>query len=274
MAARDIFRFINDVDKATLQGIVERLEFRGRNPTFRGWLEAYLGELIMPGINKVLVLGCGTGVEVRCLANLNGFAGHIVGVDHSPQLIEVAKANASAERIGHRTEFFVGDVHHLDFADATFDTVIAHTLISHVPEPLNVLKEAARMVKRGGRIAIFDGDYASWTFGYSDPLFAKAMEEAIISSMVNNPRVMRSIPGLLARSGWKLLSVTPHLLAEIGKGSFFLSAMETYGILPLKFGLLPETQVNAWLDEQRSNHEEGVFFASGNYYTYMADRIE
>jgi pimeloyl-ACP methyl ester carboxylesterase len=116
--------------------------------------------------------------------------------------------------------------------------------------------------------------HPSWTFGYSDPLFAKAMEEAIISSMVNNPRVMRSIPGLLARSGWKLLSVTPHLLAEIGKGSFFLSAMETYGILPLKFGLLPETQVNAWLDEQRSNHEEGVFFASGNYYTYMAERIE
>jgi SAM-dependent methyltransferase len=272
MAARDIFRHINDLDNSTIEKIVDRLEFRGQDPTFSGWMNDYLMQLAKPGIDKVLALGCGTGVEVRCLAALPGFSGNIIGIDHSPALIEVAKEKATMAAISHQVEFAVGDVHQLDFADGTFDAVIAHTLISHVPEPLTVLREAARIVKPGSKMGIFDGDYASWTFGYSDPEFAKEMEEAIINSMVNNPRVMRTIPKMLIETGWTLKFATPHLLAEIGRGSFFLSAMETYGPLPLKLGLLPENRVNAWLDEQRHNHEEGVFFAAGNYYTIIAER--
>lgn len=58
-------------------------------------------------------------------------------------------------------EFRVGDVHGLGFADASFDAVIAHTLLSHVTDPLAVLKEAARLVQLEGPVVIFDGDYAS-----------------------------------------------------------------------------------------------------------------
>ena len=64
--------------------------------------------------------------------------------------------------------FIVGDAHDLDFAAASFDAVVAHTLLSHVRDPLAVLAEAARVVRPGGTVAIFDGDYASLTFGSSD----------------------------------------------------------------------------------------------------------
>jgi len=272
MKSQDIFRYINEQDDGTLNRIIERLEFRGRNPTFRGWLESYLQQLALPSLAQVLVLGCGTGVEVRCLAAQPNFSGHVVGIDHSPALIEAARRFTAQDRIYQRVEFQVGDVHQLDFTDATFDAVIAHTLISHVADPLAVLQEAVRVVKPKGQIAIFDGDYASWTFGYSDPVFAKTMDEAIVTSIVNNPRVMRTLPRLLPQSGWTLQATTPHLLAEIGRGSFFLSAAETYGPLPAKAGLLPADQVDAWLAEQQHNHDEGTFFAAGNYYTFLARR--
>jgi len=69
--------------------------------------------------------------------------------------------------------------------------------MSHLVDPLAVIKEAGRIVRPNCQIAIFDGDYASWTFGYSDPDFAKTMDETLIGFIVNNPRVMRTMPRLL-----------------------------------------------------------------------------
>jgi SAM-dependent methyltransferase len=273
MASRDIFRYITEQDKSTLDRIIERMEFRGKNPVFRGWLMEYLGKLKVTAMGEVLALGCGTGVEIRSLLSQSGFFGRVVGIDLSPELIDAAYHFSIDEGIDGRVEYYVGDVHNLEFTDSRFEAVIAHTLISHVAEPLTVLREAARVVKPGGQIVIFDGDYASWSFGHSDPEFGKTMEEAMIASMVNNPRIMRTLPHLLRDAGLQLESVTPHHLAEIGKGNFFISAIETYGPLPGEAGLIPKEKVNAWLKEQIRNDEKGIFFGSGNYYTYIAKRI-
>lgn len=94
------------------------------------------------------------------------------------------------------------------------------------------LPPAARDVKPGGQIVIFDGDYASWSCGYSEPDFAKQMDGAIVASIVNKPQVMRTLPRLLVEAGLSLEQVTPHIFAEVGTGSFFMSAVEAYGPLP------------------------------------------
>jgi ubiquinone/menaquinone biosynthesis C-methylase UbiE len=61
----------------------------------------------------------------------------------------------------------------LDIHDASVDAVVAHTFVSHVQEAVTVLKEAGRVVKPGGLIAVFDGDYASLTFALDDPVQSK-----------------------------------------------------------------------------------------------------
>jgi ubiquinone/menaquinone biosynthesis C-methylase UbiE len=272
MTARDIYRFINELEDDTIQKIIERLEFRGKDPTFSGWLKTYLNKLELEPSAHVLALGCGTGIEVRGLAGRSGFSGHIVGIDQSPALIEAAHQFAKQEGLNQRVEFLVGDVHNLEYADDSFDAVIAHTLMSHLVNPLAVIKEAARIVRPNCQIAIFDGDYASLTFGYSDPNFAKTMDETLIGFIVNNPRVMRTIPRLLSQADLTLEETIPHIFAEVGTGSFFLGAEETYAPLIAQAGLLPGDQVENWLAEQQKTHEEGTFFASGNYYTYLARR--
>ena len=273
MAARDIYRFINELDNDTIQQIIERLEFRGKDPTFKGWLETYLNKLELEPSARVLALGCGTGIEVRALAGRSGFTGHIVGIDQSPALIEAAHQFAKQEGLDQHVEFLVGDVYNLDYGDASYDAVIAHTLISHVADPLAVIEETTRLTQPKCQIAIFDGDYASWSFAYSDPNFAKKVDETLVGFIVNNPSVMRTLPRLLKHAGLALEEMTPHILAEVGKGSFFLGAAETYAPLLVKAGLLPEDQMVDWLNEQRRSHEEGTFFAAGNYYTYIARRI-
>lgn len=273
MAARDIYRFINEQDDNTMQRIIDRLEFRGKDPTFRGWLEAYLDKLEITQPAQILMLGCGTGVEVRILAGRSDFSGSVLGVDISPALIEAARQFAVEDGVDQNVDFQVGDAHSLEYADNSFDVVIAHTLMSHLENPLAVIKEAARIVRPNCPIAIFDGDYASWTFGYSDPDFGKTMDETLIGFIVNNPRVMRTIPMLLSQAGLTLEETIPHIFTEAGTGSFFLGAAETYAPLIAQVGLLPADQVENWLKEQQNNIEEGIFFASGNYYTYLARRV-
>src|SRR5215472_12112339 len=204
MTARDAMRFINDQDETTLQNFVKRLEFRGKDPTFLKMRDAYFDKLPLASAASVLDLGCGTGVVGRALAKRETFSGRIVGVDLSPTFVSEGRRLAKDEHVDHRIEFQVGDVHALDYGDASFDIVIAHTLISHVTDPLSVLKEAARVTRPAGAVAIFDGDYASWTFGYPDPSVAKAMDEALIATIVNNPRVMRDLPRLLRQAGLEM----------------------------------------------------------------------
>ena len=68
--------------------------------------------------------------------------------------------------------FVEGDAKALPLADGSFDAVVFHTTLCHVPDPEIALGEALRVLRRGGRLAIFDGDYATVTCatGCSDPL--------------------------------------------------------------------------------------------------------
>jgi SAM-dependent methyltransferase len=272
MNARDAMEFVNDQDEATLQRFVERLEFRGRDPTFVGYREAYLEKMALARAAEVLDLGCGTGVVTRALASRDGFSGRVTGIEQSPAFVAVAQRLAADEGVGDRTEFHVGDVHALDLPDASVDAVIAHTTMSHVTDPLTVLEEAARVLRPGGAFAAFDGDYASWTFGYGDHDIARAMEDALLAAVVSKPRVMRDMPRLVRDAGLRLADVGAHVYADVGQSTFFLGAAESYAPLVVGAGLVPAEDVDAWLAGLRRASEEGVFFAACNYYAYVATR--
>jgi SAM-dependent methyltransferase len=272
MAARDAMTYINEMDEKTVQMFIDRLEFRGKDPTFIHYRDAYVAQMHLSPTAEVLEIGCGTGVVARAIAARPGFTGQVTGIDQSPAFIAAAQRLAVEAGVEQRTVFQVGDVHALDFPDARFDAAVAHTLISHVLDPLTVLQEAARVVRPGGTVAVFDGDYASWTFACADHALGKAMEEGIIAAVVNQPRVMRDMPRLLHQAGLERTDTLAYVYADIGKGTFFPGAMEGYAPLVAREGLVPAEQVEAWLTEQRRAMEEGVFFAACNYYAYIARR--
>lgn len=272
MTARDPHRFVNELDEATVQSLINRLERRGRDRAFTTLCEAYLDRLKLPPSAQVLDLGCGTGVVARAVARREGFSGRVVGIDHSPRFVEAARRLAAEEGVDKRVEFEVGDAHALADADGRFDAVIAHTLISHVTEPLTILKEAARVVRPGGMVAIFDGDYASLTYACPDRALGKAMDEGLMTATFNNPLVMRDLPHLLPQVGLELIDAVADVVAEIGTGSYFVTFAETYAPLVSRAGLLPPETVDRWLADQRRALEQGTFFAACNYYTYLARR--
>ena len=271
---RDIFRLAPTMDAAVLETIVARLEARGTDSGYASLSQAYLPLLPLSGAGRILALGCGTGVEVRALARLTEPDTAIVGIDHSPTLIETARRLTADEGLSDNVSYEVGDAHHVDHLDGDVDIVILHTLISHVDDPLQVLREAHRVVRPGGTVAVFDGDYASLTFAHPDHALAKAIEEKLMQLIVANPRVMRDMPRLLREARLTLVRATGALYADIGASNFWVNAAQSYGTLLARSGLLPEAVADDWRTFQTRSVDDNTFFGASTYYTYLMRRPE
>jgi len=262
------------MDAVVLETIAARLEFRGTDEGFARRSQAYFPRLPLPHARRILALGCGTGIEVRALRRLTRPETAITGVDHSPALIDAARRLTADEGLSDNVTYQVGDAHHTPHGDEEFDIVVMHTLISHVDDPLQVLREARRLVRPGGTVAIFDGDYASLTFAYPDHALAKTIEEKLIQLIVANPRIMRDLPRLLREVGLELVQAEGTLYADIGTSRFWVSATESYGVLLARSGLLPQALVDDWRAFHVQSVADNIFFGASNYYTYLTRRPE
>jgi ubiquinone/menaquinone biosynthesis C-methylase UbiE len=268
----DIFRLAPSMDAAVLETIAARLEFRGIDQGYAQRSQAYFSRLPLAQTRRILALGCGTGIEVRALRRATQPDTAITGLDHSPALIDAARRLTTEEGLAGNVTYQVGDAHHAPYGDGEFDVVTLHTLISHVDDPPQVLREARRLVRPGGTVAIFDGDYASLTFAYPEHTLAKTIEEKLIQLIVANPRIMRDLPRLLREVDLELIEADGALYANIGSSRFWVGAAESYGVLLGRSGLLPQTVVDDWRAFQVQAVAERTFFGACNYYTYLTRR--
>jgi ubiquinone/menaquinone biosynthesis C-methylase UbiE len=271
MSTVDVYRITDQLDEATLQALVNRLEARGKHPRFIEMMQQYLDAMDIDSAATVLDLGCGTGVASRAIARRKRFAGRVTGIDRSPYLSGIATRLAQEEGL-HNVEFRAGDSHSLGLGDAAFDAVIAHTLLSHVEDERVVLKEIVRVVKRGGKVGIFDGDYASMTLSVGAAAQAQAMNETIIGAQVTKPWIMREMPGLLREAGLERIASFGHVVADIGTADFFAPTLQALRRLLPKSGATSEGEANAWADAMMRRSAEGTYFASSNFYSYVAVR--
>ncbi|OEJ30859.1 class I SAM-dependent methyltransferase [Streptomyces subrutilus] len=145
---------------------------------------------LRPG-DRVLDAGCGTGRALTPLRAAVGTSGTVIGADLTPQML------AAAQRAGRGAQaaLLLADVTRLPLRDGALDAVFAAGLVAHLPDPDANLRELARVVRPGGRLALFH------PIGRA-ALAARQGRELTPQDL----RAEHNLGPLLARSGWEMTS--------------------------------------------------------------------
>jgi SAM-dependent methyltransferase len=139
----------------------------------RSWERTHLG--LQRG-ERLVDVGCGPGdVTIELCADV-GAAGHVLGLDASTAMLDVARRRAA--EAGAKAEFRIGDAQALALPDGGMDACRSERMLQWVPDPEGALAEMVRVVRPGGRLVIADTDWRSLMVDLIEPDVHDAVTEA------------------------------------------------------------------------------------------------
>lgn len=154
---------------------------------------------LRPG-ETVLDLGSGGGFDSFLAARAVGPTGQVIGVDMTPEMITRARANARKLEATN-VEFRLGEIEHLPVADGTVDVILSNCVINLSPEKSAVFREAFRVLRVGGRLAISDVVAIA---PIPDVLRTQA---AAIAGCIGGAALLDDVKQMLAEAGFKSIEV-------------------------------------------------------------------
>jgi SAM-dependent methyltransferase len=222
---------------------------------------AYTRLRLQPG-QRVIDVGCGPATDTIALARIVGPTGRVTGVDHDPAMIAIATLRARAAGVESWTNHAVADATHLPFADGEFDAAHADRVFMHLRHPEQALGEMVRVTRPGGRIVVFEPDWATISIAIDDADLERRLVRFAVDSLANG-YIGRRLKGLFVRQGLRDIAVEPFPTQTMELQQLHsIVSLSQIEAMALERGVLTHEEVERWHHELERADAEGRFLMS------------
>jgi ubiquinone/menaquinone biosynthesis C-methylase UbiE len=218
---------------------------------------------------RVLDVGCGPGFYVAELLEEVGPEGSAVGLDASPDMLAVTRRRTE----GHdNVELQEADATSLPVKDADFDRALSVQVMEYVADIPAALGEIRRALRPGGRVVIWDVDWATLSMHSSDPERLDRVLDAW-DQHLTHPSLPRVLTTELRAAGFEDVQMEGHVFAtnELvpdAYGGAFVPIIQGY----VQQAGITEDEATAWADEQRELNERGEFYFAVVQFCFTATK--
>ena len=208
----DPFQDVDAAGDAFISAFADSMDERQSDPTMEQIVSAYLSKVDFPEGSLTVEVGCGAGAVTRRIA-AKASPERVVGFEPSAGFVREAKLRLTDQT---NVAFEIAGGATLPLDDGSVDTLILHTVLTHVEDPVPLLNEAARVLKSGGSLIVCDADFAgcSQTPAGQPAVVARCTEERLLSIEARRKAPSRHLPAkpnlsVLAPAVLKALDCSP-----------------------------------------------------------------
>lgn len=212
---------------------------------------------VQPG-EHVLDVGCGPGFYVTELLEHVGPDGSVTGIDGAAPMLAVAAKRAEGHANAHFRE---GDATSLPVPDAAFDAALSVQVLEYVPDATAALKEIHRALRPGGRVVIWDVDWATVSWHSADPDRMQRLLAAWDKHLMH-PSLPQTLASRLHAAGFEDVTMRAHPFAsiELDPETYAGSLTDLIVGFSITQGGLDPAEGEAWRAEQEQLAARGEYY--------------
>lgn len=242
------------------------LEERSRCPDMREVNKAF--ERIVdpkPG-ERILEVGCGSGILCRLMAPHIQPDGCVLGLDISLHFLLEAKRYALQEDAGEFITFECGAAESLPYPPVVFDGAFAARLLLHTNDPDAVVREMVQVVKPGGWIVIMDWDFDSVVVDHPERELTRRLLHWRNDHHGGDNWSGRQLRRRMAVAGLKNLSVHPVVTVVNSEADALTQSLLRAAQVSRDGGAISAGEFDTWVSLLKERIQQGTFFASIVYF--------
>lgn len=222
---------------------------------------------IAPG-ESVLSIGCGPGFEPAELADTVGESGHVRGIDVSEAMLSMAE-----ERCAEMPQVTVepGDAVDLPIEDDAFDAAVAVQVYEYLDDVDVAIAELERILRPGGRAAVYSTDWDSLVWHNSDPTRFQRVVETL-TDVYEHPHLGSRLASRFHDASLTIERVEPNSILNTSlKGTFFGCVIDLIRVQLATIDEFDPADIEAWERDLAETEAAGETFFSLTQYLYVVE---
>lgn len=220
---------------------------------------------------RVIDLGCGTGLFLRDLAIAVGQKGQAVGLDPSEEMLNIA-ANRCADL--PQTIIQQGTLDDDEGSAEKFDAASLVQVLRYIDDVPNALERTHALLTSGGRLAVIETDWNGTVLNSNYPDISRKILDAHDDD-VPSANLPTKLTSLLKSTGFSAINVeaVPLLETNWSEGTFTYSMFMKFAELACKLGAITEDEGQDWLSDLQTKNDAGDYFFCVNRMLFSCVKI-